>query len=208
MRHVLTTLAFAALAAASPAQEILDQQRRDEARRRYRAGEEFMISEAFEDAAREFKAATEADPGFVLAHYGAGPGAHGAQALSRGHRGVHRLPRRDPAGGLARPARQADMDQRRDDEIHELGDSLGASLGQVKGATRPADRPRGAHQPAEDNQPRREHGAPGFPPSSRWRWAAPTSGRRSCSRPSGSTAPRSRSTPRSARPTTTSPSST
>ena len=72
MRHALIALALGALAAASPAQDLREQQRREEARKHYRAGEEYMLSEAFEKAAGEFKTATEMDPAFALAFYSLG----------------------------------------------------------------------------------------------------------------------------------------
>jgi tetratricopeptide (TPR) repeat protein len=136
MRHVLIALVLGALAAASPAQELLERQRRDEARRHYRAGEEYMLSEAFEEAAREFKAATELDPGFVLAYYSLG---QARMALKRYGEAVEAYTTsRDlilREASLDRRAK-AEMDQRRRDEIRELEDSLvRLRSGQVKGAT-------------------------------------------------------------------------
>jgi tetratricopeptide (TPR) repeat protein len=72
MRSLSLAPLLALLAAASPAQDLLQQQRREEARRHYRAGEEYMRSEAFEEAAAEFKKATEKDPVFTRAFYGLG----------------------------------------------------------------------------------------------------------------------------------------
>ena len=63
---------LALLAVASPAQDLLHQQRRDEALRHYRAGEEHMIAESFEEAAAEFEKATEKDPVLARAFYGLG----------------------------------------------------------------------------------------------------------------------------------------
>ena len=165
MRHVLIALALTTLATASPAQEILDQQRRDEARRHYRAGEEHMLSEAFEEAAREFKTATDLDPSFVLAYYSLG---QARMALKRYPEAVEAytacrdLIQREAS--LDRRA-QAEMDRRRRDEIHELEDSLvRVRSGQVKGATQ-------GQQIAleqrismlKDNQMRGDHGAPQIP---------------------------------------------
>jgi len=72
MRPVLTALVLGALAAASPAQELLEQQHREEARKHYQAGQEYMLSEAFEKAEGEFKSATDLDPNLVMAFYGLG----------------------------------------------------------------------------------------------------------------------------------------
>lgn len=136
MRSALFGVLLLALAAASPAQELLEQQRRDEARQRYRAGEEYMLSEAFEEAAREFKAATELDPGFVLAYYSLG---QARMALKRYPEAVEAYTTsRDlilREASLDRRAR-ADLDRRRRNEIQELEDSLvRVRSGLIKGAT-------------------------------------------------------------------------
>jgi tetratricopeptide (TPR) repeat protein len=72
MRAVVFALVLGMLAAASPAQEMLDQQRRDKAQKHYQAGQEYMLSEAFEKAEGEFKSATDLDPNHVMAFYGLG----------------------------------------------------------------------------------------------------------------------------------------
>jgi tetratricopeptide (TPR) repeat protein len=135
MRSALFGVLLLALAAASPAQELLEQQRRDQARQRYRAGQELMLGESFEEAAREFRAATELDPGFVLAHYSLGqalmalkryPGA--LQAYTICHDTILRQASLNQRG-------RAELDQRRRDEIHELEDSLQrVRLGKIKNA--------------------------------------------------------------------------
>jgi tetratricopeptide (TPR) repeat protein len=62
-------LVLAATLASSP----LDQtQRRAEAQKHFSAGQDSMHAEAFENAVREFKAAIDLDPLFVLAHYNLG----------------------------------------------------------------------------------------------------------------------------------------
>jgi tetratricopeptide (TPR) repeat protein len=136
MLHVLIVLALAVLATTSPAQEPLERQRLDEARRHYRAGEEHMLSEAFEQAAREFKTATELDPSFVLAYYSLG---QARMALKRYPEAVEAYTTgRDlivREASLDRRAK-ADMDRRRRDEIQEMEDSLvRLRMGHIKGAT-------------------------------------------------------------------------
>jgi tetratricopeptide (TPR) repeat protein len=135
MRPFPVVLAFAALAATSPAQELLERQRLEESRRHYRAGEEYMLSEAFEEAAREFKTATDLDPAFVLAFYSLGqarmalreyPGA--VTAYTAGREVVLR------EASLDRRAK-VEMERRRNDEIRELEESLvRLRTGHIKGA--------------------------------------------------------------------------
>ena len=136
MRHALIALALGALAAASPAQDLREQQRREEARKHYRAGEEYMLSEAFEKAAGEFKTATEMDPAFALAFYSLGqarmalkqyPGAVEAYTSCR-DLFLHEV-------SMDRRTR-AEMDRQRRDEIQEMEESLvRLRSGQIKGAT-------------------------------------------------------------------------
>ena len=137
MRPFPVALAFAALAATSPAQELLERNRLEESRRHYRAGEEYMLSEAFQEAAREFKAATDLDPAFVLAFYSLGqarmalkeyPGA--VNAYTAGREVILR------EASLDRRAK-GERDRMRNDEIRELEDSLvRVRSGHIKG-TRP-----------------------------------------------------------------------
>jgi len=141
MRHVFLALvlALSAAAAAAPAvsaQGLPEQQRKDSARKHYRAGEEFMLSEAFDKAEAEFKTATEEDPGLALAFYGLGqarmalkqyPGAVEAYTACKD------LFLRE--ANMDRRAK-AEMDRQRRDEIHELEESLARVRGgQIKGAT-------------------------------------------------------------------------
>jgi tetratricopeptide (TPR) repeat protein len=124
MRAALIALALGALATASPAQVLRDQQTREEARKHYRAGEEYMQSEAFEGAEREFKAATELDSSFVLAYYGLG---QARMALKRYAPAVEAYTAAKDTvlreASLDRHAK-AEMDQRRRDEIREMEDAL------------------------------------------------------------------------------------
>jgi tetratricopeptide (TPR) repeat protein len=167
MRPVLIALALGALAAASPAQDVLERQHREEARKHYRAGEEYMQSEAFEGAEREFKAATMLDPSFVLAYYSLG---QARMALKRYAPAVEAYTAAKDMvlreASLDRRAK-AEMDQRRRDEIQELEESLvRVRMGHIKGA-----RPDGHQQVAleqrisvlKDQQMRGEHGATRIP---------------------------------------------
>jgi tetratricopeptide (TPR) repeat protein len=62
-------LVLAATLASSPLNQT---QRRAEAQKHFSAGQDSMHAEAFENAVREFKAAIDLDPLFVLAHYNLG----------------------------------------------------------------------------------------------------------------------------------------
>jgi tetratricopeptide (TPR) repeat protein len=136
MRLVSIALALGLLAAASPAQDLLEQQRREEARRHYRAGEEYMLSEVFDKAEAEFKKATEKDPTFALAFYSLGqsrmalkryPGAVLAYTACRD------LFLREVS--MDRRARM-EMERERRDVIQEMEESLARlRMGHVKGAT-------------------------------------------------------------------------
>ena len=136
MRHVLIGLALAAMATASPAQDVLEKQRQDEARKHYRAGEEFMLSEAFAKAESEFKTATEKDPAFSLAFYSLGqarmalknyPGAVEAYTACRDL--VLREASMDTRA-------RAEQDRQLRDTIREMEESLSRLRGgQIKGAT-------------------------------------------------------------------------
>ena len=165
MRPVFIALALGVLAVASPAQDLLDQQRRDEARHHYRAGEEYMFSEAFEEAEREFRAAAELDPGFVLAYYSLG---QARMALKRyapaveAYAACRDLVLREAS--LDRRAK-ADIDRRRRDTIQEMEDSLARlRTGQIKGAT-PSQQIALEQRISvlKDNQMRGDHGATRVP---------------------------------------------
>ena len=124
MRAVVFALVLGMAAAVSSAQELLTQQAREESRRHYKAGEEYMLSEAFEQAEREFKKAAELDPQFVLAFYSLGqarmalkqyPGA--VEAYTAGRDAIVR------EGSLDRRAK-AEVDRQRREEIRGLEESL------------------------------------------------------------------------------------
>jgi len=115
----------------SALQQDINQQ---EARHEYRAGDQLMAREAFEQAAARFRRATELDPDYVLAYYSLG------QALMK----LHRYPEAVDAYTAAQDTlvrqshegqkAQAGIDKQRQDEIHELEDSLQkARSGKLKG---------------------------------------------------------------------------
>jgi tetratricopeptide (TPR) repeat protein len=136
MRSLWLALALAVLAVPAPAQNMIEKQRMDEARRHYKTGEELMLTESFEDAVREFQAAIELDPSFALAHYSLG---QALMALKRFPAALEAYTAcRDTltrASSLDQEAR-AEVDKRRRDEIRELEDSLSrVREGKIKGAT-------------------------------------------------------------------------
>jgi tetratricopeptide (TPR) repeat protein len=136
MRSLFLAVALTGLTGLAGAQNLMDQQRLDEARRHYRIGEELMLTESFEDAAREFKAAVELDPAFSLAHYSLG---QAQMALKRFPAAVEAYTScRDTflrASSLDQKAR-ADIEARTRDEVRELEDSLARLReGKIKGAT-------------------------------------------------------------------------
>jgi tetratricopeptide (TPR) repeat protein len=136
MRELAMAIALLLAAAASPAQDLKELKRKEEARKHYRAGEEYMLSEAFAKAEAEFKTATDKDPQFALAFYSLGQ-ARMAQKNYPGaveaYNACKDLFLREAT--LDRRAR-AEMDRQRRDEIHELEESLvRVRGGQIKGAT-------------------------------------------------------------------------
>jgi len=68
---VLCFISAAGLAATASAQMVSDHDRQD-ALRHYRAGEQALRHEAFDEAGREFQLAVKLDPRLELAHYGLG----------------------------------------------------------------------------------------------------------------------------------------
>ena len=136
MRVVMMAFALVSVAAASPAQGLLDKQRLEDSRKHYRAGEEFMMSEAFDKAETEFQKATELDPGFVLGFYNLGqarmaqkkyPAA--VEAYTAGRDVVVREASLDQRA-------KAELDRRRRDQIRELEESLARwRTARVRGGT-------------------------------------------------------------------------
>ena len=111
------------LGGSASAIEVTPQQRR-EAREKYREGEERMQREDYEGAAVRFRAATQLDPAYVLAHYSLGQSLmalkrypDALQAYQDCKEAIH------DERALDERAR-AEADRERRDEIRELQDSL------------------------------------------------------------------------------------
>lgn len=104
----------------------VDQAKRRLALERFRAGQELMYAESWEQAEAEFKAAIGLDPLLVLAHY----------SLGQAHMALKRYPEAIRAFGGAigahreidalRMVDQTQADQRVEDQIRELRDGLRA----------------------------------------------------------------------------------
>ena len=117
------------------AAQTVDEISRRQAIERYRAGQELLTSERYEQAAAEFTAAIGLDPMLALAHYG----------LGQAYMGLKRYPSAIQAFTGAKDAyarmatlRQSDMlaaQRRLDDEMRELRDSLARVRGnQIRNA--------------------------------------------------------------------------
>lgn len=122
---IVAVVAMFVLSIASVARgQVADELARRQALERYRAGQELLTAERYEQAAVEFTAAVELDPLLALAHYG----------LGQAHMGLKRYASAVQAFTGARGAyermatlRQSDMmaaQRRLDDEMRELRDSL------------------------------------------------------------------------------------
>lgn len=113
--------------------QIVEDTRRQEALRHYRAGQELMYAERFDKAEAEFKQAIDLDPLLTLAHYGLGQSymaqrryASAVQAYLTGreaHRSVFML----------QQSNTVQLDRRADEEIRELKDTVrGLQSGRIK----------------------------------------------------------------------------
>jgi len=120
---LLATTACLALATGAAAQQP-SRQDRDRAEREYAAGQESMEREDFEAAVRRFAAATELDPGYVLAYYSLGQAhmalKHYAEAATA-YETCRDVIRHESS--LDQRA-QADADRKRRDAINELKEAL------------------------------------------------------------------------------------
>jgi tetratricopeptide (TPR) repeat protein len=124
-----------AVAESAPAQ-VVDEISRRQAIERYRAGQELMTSERYEQAAAEFSAAIQLDPLLTLAHYGLG---QAYMALKRYASAIQAFTGcRDAYEKIAslRQTNVSEGNRRMDDEIDELRQSINRVRGgQIKGAT-------------------------------------------------------------------------
>jgi tetratricopeptide (TPR) repeat protein len=101
-----------------------DEIARRQALQRYRAGQELLVAERYEQAAAEFTAAIELDPLLAIAHYGLGQSYMG---LKRYASAVQAFTGAKDAYGRIALLRQSDRmaaERRLDDEASELRDSL------------------------------------------------------------------------------------
>jgi tetratricopeptide (TPR) repeat protein len=134
MKIAALLIAFAITAASTASAQAGEEIARRQAMDRYRAGQELMTSERYEQAAAEFRAAIELDPLLTLAHYGLGQSymalkrfASAIQAFAAGRDTYVKL-------GAMRQTNAIDSDRRLDDEIRELEDSLNRiRTGNMKG---------------------------------------------------------------------------
>jgi tetratricopeptide (TPR) repeat protein len=118
------------------AQQLADEQTRREALQYYRAGNELLSAERFEQAAEQFQKAIDTDPLLALAHYGLGQAhmglrryASAIQAYTGCRTAYQQL------AGLAQRD-QVNVDRQRDEEIRELRDGVRAlQTGRLKTAT-------------------------------------------------------------------------
>ncbi len=118
--------------------EALEREKHAEAEGHYRAGEERMQAESFEEAAAEFQVAVGLDPSFVLAHYSLGQAYMALKrypdAVAAYERCRDVLERENSLDERARAALQ----RQREDEITELKRSIQrVQSGQLKGGVDP-----------------------------------------------------------------------
>jgi tetratricopeptide (TPR) repeat protein len=101
-----------------------DELARRQALQRYRAGQELLVAERYEQAAAEFTAAIGLDPLLAIAHYGLGQSYMG---LKRYASAIQAFTGAKDAYGRIALLRQSDRlaaERRLDDEARELRDSL------------------------------------------------------------------------------------
>lgn len=127
MKTVTALLAAAILWGPLPAPaQIVDDSRRQEAIKHYRAGAELMNEEQFEKAAQEFAQAIRLDPLLTLAHYSLGQARMALkeydaaikafQGCREAHRTIFALQQTQTVA----------MDRRADEEVRELRDAIAA----------------------------------------------------------------------------------
>ena len=132
-RLALTLLALFCCVPSFALAQMVDDDRRQEALRHYRAGQELMRAEQFEKAEKEFAQAIERDPLLTLAHYGRGQALMALQqypsavqafiGCREAHRTIFSLMQSQTAA----------VDRRADEEIRELKDTINSlRSGRVK----------------------------------------------------------------------------
>jgi tetratricopeptide (TPR) repeat protein len=129
---IFAVIACAGTAAAQSGDELT----RRQAIQRYRAGQELMVSEKYDQAATEFMAAIQLDPLLTLAHYGLGQAnmalkryASAIQAFTGCREAYERI-------AALRQSNASDANRRLDDEMDELRQSVQRIRGgQIKSAS-------------------------------------------------------------------------
>ncbi len=122
---ILSIVAMFVLSVAGVANgQVADELSRRQALERYRAGQELLTAERYEQAAAEFTAAVGLDPMLALAHYGLGQAYMG---LKRYASAVQAFTGAKDAYARMSTLRQSDMlaaQRQLDEEMRELRDSL------------------------------------------------------------------------------------
>jgi tetratricopeptide (TPR) repeat protein len=135
MKFAAITLAFVVSAASAAGAQVADELSRRQALERFRAGQELLTAERYEQAAAEFTAAIQLDSMLALAHYGLGQANMG---LKRYASAVQAFAGAKDAYARLGTLRQSDMmaaQRLLDDEMRELRDSLQrVRSGQIKNA--------------------------------------------------------------------------
>lgn len=118
------------------AQKLADEVTRRDALQHYRAGNEFLSSERFEQAAEEFRKAIDKDPLLALAHYGLGQANMGMRRYASAIQAfVACRTAYQTLAGLAQTD-QVNVDRQRDEEIRELRETVrGLQSRRIKTAT-------------------------------------------------------------------------
>jgi tetratricopeptide (TPR) repeat protein len=132
---VALAVALSFSCAAATYAQLGDELSRRQALERYRAGQELLTAERYEQAGAEFTAAIKLDPLLTLAHYGLGQSYMGLKRYASAIQAFN-------AGKLAyatlanmRQTNAFEVDRRMDDEIRELRESINAArTGKIKGA--------------------------------------------------------------------------
>jgi tetratricopeptide (TPR) repeat protein len=123
-RFTFVAAALALFTAAAAAQQLADARSRREAISLYRTGQEFFMSEKFERAAEEFTKATQKDPLFTLAHYQAGQSYMNLKRYASAIKAFRECIESTRALYQLAATNRFEVEKRRDDEIHEMRESI------------------------------------------------------------------------------------
>jgi tetratricopeptide (TPR) repeat protein len=113
-----------AFATVAHAQHIADQRSRREAISHYRAGQELMSAEKFEQAVEEFSKAIKSDALFSLAHYGLGQAYMNLQRYASAAKAYQGCLEAFRELYQLEQTNRAAVERQRDDEIVEMQDTL------------------------------------------------------------------------------------